>query len=170
MNIGKNTDKAVYWIALGVVALALNNEYSQGSFARLHQVAARADSALCTVSMRAERTLAWATAFAGRDRLPVDNLLASTDAAESVRAQSEMLREDAREEAELLRDQIREQIQDQIQDKIRAQSDVIRQQAEVGREEVEQIRTQTLAQFNSGCKTDRHVTVTRSKMVRRMSL
>ena len=105
MNIGKNTDKAVYWIALGVVALALNNEYSQGSFARLHQVAARADSALCRVSMRAERTLAWATAFAGRDRLPVDNLLASTDAAESVRAQSEMLREDAREEAELLRDQ-----------------------------------------------------------------
>ena len=43
-----DTNKAVYWIALGVVALALNSEYSQGSFARLHQVAARADSALCT--------------------------------------------------------------------------------------------------------------------------
>ena len=47
---------------------------------------------------------------------------------------------------------------------------MIRQQAEVGREEVEQIRTQTLAQFNSACPTNRHVTVTRSKMVRRMSL
>ena len=37
-----NTNKAAYWIALGVLALGLNSEYQHGRFVALHRVAGRA--------------------------------------------------------------------------------------------------------------------------------
>jgi hypothetical protein len=45
-----NTNKAAYWIAVGVLALGLNSEYRHGNFAALHRVAERADSAFCWVA------------------------------------------------------------------------------------------------------------------------
>lgn len=53
-----DTNKAAYWIAVGVLALGLNSEYLKGNFVVLHRVAARADAALCGISARAERTFA----------------------------------------------------------------------------------------------------------------
>ena len=144
-----DTNKAAYWIALGVLALGLNSEYRHGSFVPLHRVSEFAGSALCRMAARAEQTLAVARVLTSRERFPVDGLLAATDGAEMAQAQEELLREQARDEAELLRDRLREEVQ--------AQADVIRAQAETRRAEVEQIRMRS--QFRIARTVDRRVTV-----------
>jgi hypothetical protein len=142
-----DTNKAAYWIALGVLALGLNSEYRHGNFVALHRVAEYADSALCRMTVRAEQTLAVARVLTSREGFPVDNLLASTGGAEMARAQAELLREQARDEAELFRDEIL------------AQADVIRARAEMQRAEIEQIRFRTGSQFRLARTADRRVTV-----------
>ena len=92
-----NTNKAAYWIALGVLALGLNSEYRHGNFVALHRVADRAGAVLCRMATRAEQTLAVATVLTSRRGFPVDNLLASADRAEMARAQGELLRDQARD-------------------------------------------------------------------------
>ena len=144
-----DTNKAAYWIALGVLALGLNSEYQRGSFAGLHRVSEYAGSTFCRMVARAEQTLAVARVLTSRERFPVDGLLAATDGAEMARAQEELLRDQARDEAELLRDRLREEVQ--------AQADVIRAQAETRRAEVEQIRMRS--QFRIARTVDRRVTV-----------
>jgi vacuolar-type H+-ATPase subunit I/STV1 len=144
-----DTNKAAYWIALGVFALALNGEYRHGSFVALHRVAEHAGSALCRIATRADQTLAVARVLASRERFPVNGLVATTGGAEMARAQGELLRDQARDEAELLRDRLREEVQ--------AQADVIRAQAETKRAEVEQIRLRS--QFRIARAVDRRVTV-----------
>ena len=59
-----DTNKAAYWIALGVFALGLNSEYQHGSFVALHRVAEHASSAVCRMATRAEQTLAVARVLA----------------------------------------------------------------------------------------------------------
>jgi hypothetical protein len=142
-----DTNKAAYWIALGVFALALNSEYRHGSFVPLHRVAERAGSALCRMATRAEQTVAVARVFTSRERFTVDDLLAASDGAEMAQAQGELLRDQARDEAERLRDEFQ------------AQGDVIRAQAEVQRAEVEQIRVRTRSQFRLARTVDRRVVV-----------
>ena len=144
-----DTNKAAYWIALGVLALGLNSEYQRGSFAGLHRVSEYASSTFCRMVAHAEQTLAVARVLTSRERFPVDGLLAATDGAEMAQAQEELLREQARDEAELLRDRLREEVQ--------AQADVIRAQAETRRAEVEQIRLRS--QFRIARTVDRRVTV-----------
>jgi hypothetical protein len=63
-----NTSKAIYWIALGTFALALNSEYRAGSFPALHRVADRAESVLCRAASHAEQSLAMARILTGRPR------------------------------------------------------------------------------------------------------
>lgn len=142
-----NTNKAAYWIALGVLALGLNSEYRHGNFVALHRVADHAGSALCRMTTRAERTLAVARILASRWGLPVDDLLASADGAEMARAQAEILREQARDRAELLRDEIRDQ------------ADGIRAEARMRRAEIEQIRFRTRTQLGVARRVDRRVTL-----------
>src|SRR3984893_7979225 len=144
-----DTNKAAYWIALGVFALGLNSEYQHGSFVRLHRVAEHTGSALCRMVTRAEQTLAVARVLARGERFPVDGLVADTGGDETAQAQGELLRDQARDEAELLRDRLREEVQ--------AQADVIRAQAETRRAEVEQIRMRS--QFRIARTVDRRVTV-----------
>ena len=146
-----DTNKASYWIALGVLALGLNSEYQHGSFVALHRVAEHAGSALCRMATRAEQTVAVARVFTSRERFTVDDLLAASDRAEMARAQVELLRDQARDEAELLRDRLREEVQ--------AQADVIRAQAETQRAEVEQIRLRMRSQFRLARMVDRRVVV-----------
>ena len=153
-----NTNKAAYWIALGVLALGLNSEYQHGRFVALHRVASRAGAVACRMATRAEQTLAVATALVSRRGLPVDNLLASADRAEMARAQGELLRDQARERVELLRDRVREQVREQVRDEIRARADVIRAQAEMQRAEIEQMRWRTSSQFSLTRTADRRVT------------
>jgi hypothetical protein len=142
-----DTNKAAYWIALGVLALALNSEYQHGRFVALHRVAENAGSALCRMATRAEQTLAVARVLVRSERFQVDGLIAATDGAEVARAQEELLRDQARDEAELLRDSVH------------AQADAIRAQAETQRAEVEQIRLRMRSQFRLERTVDRRVMV-----------
>jgi hypothetical protein len=141
-----NTNKAAYWIALGVFALALNSEYQHGSFVALHRVSEYASSALCRMATRAGQTLAVARALTSRERFPVDGLVAATGGAEMVRVEGELLRDQARDEAELLRDGVH------------AQAAVIGAQAETQRAETEQIRLRVRSQFRLARAVNRRVT------------
>jgi hypothetical protein len=145
------TNRAAYWIALGVLALGLNSEYRQGNFLALHRVADRAGSVLCRISTRAEQTFAVATELKSRPQFVVDDMLASASRAEAVREQSKWVREQARDEAELLRDRVRDQI--------RAQADVLRVQADVRRAEIEQVRFRMRSQVRLANTTSREMTV-----------
>jgi hypothetical protein len=146
-----DTNKAAYWIALGVLALGLNSEYQHGRFVAVHRVAEHAGSTLCRMVARAEQTLAVARVLARGERFPVDGLLAGTGGDETAQAQEEFLREQARDEAELLRDRLREDVQ--------ARADAIRAQTEVQRAEVEQIRLRMRSQFRMARTVDRRVMV-----------
>ena len=146
-----DTNKAAYWIALGVFALALNSEYQHGRFVALHRVSEHAGSALCRVAARAEQTVVVARVFTSRERFTVDDLLAASERAEMARAQVELLRDQARDKAELFRDRLR--------DEVLAQADVIRAQAEVQRAEVEQIRVRMRSQVRLARTVDRRVMV-----------
>jgi hypothetical protein len=123
-----DVNKATYWIAVGVLALGLSSQYRQGGFTAVHRVAERASSELWRVATRAEETLALATGRIGREKLPVDAMVASLDRAETVREQSEVLRERARDQAELTRG------------RERAQAEMIRAQVEMQRAEIERLR------------------------------
>ena len=138
-----DTNKAAYWIALGVLVISLNSDYRQGKFVALHQVADRADALLCRISTRAEQTLAAATGLTGRAESSPDDLLASTRGAEIAGTQVDLLREQVRDEAEMIRDQV----QDQVRDRILAQADTIRARAEMRRAQIEQMRSSTLSRF-----------------------
>ena len=126
-----DANKATYWFAVGALALGLSSEYRQGSFTALHRVAVRASAELCRVATRAEETLALATGRIGREKLPVDAMVASLDRAETVREQSEVLRERARDQAELTRG------------RERAQAEMIRAQVEMQRAEIERWRSRS---------------------------
>jgi len=146
-----DTNKAAYWIALAVFALALNSEYQHGRFVPLHRVSEHAGSALCRMATRAEQTLAVARVPVRSEQFPVDGLVTAIGGAEVARAQGELVRDQARDEAELLRDRLREQVQ--------AQADVIRAQAETQRAEVEHIRLRIRSQFRLARTVDRRVVV-----------
>ena len=146
-----DTNKAAYWIALGVLALGLNSEYQHGRFAGLHRVSEYASSTFCRMVAHAEQTLAVARVLTSREPFPVDGPLAGTGGDETARDQEELLRDQARDEAEGLRDRLREEVQ--------ARADVIRAQAETQRAEVEQIRLRMRSQFRIARTVDRRVTV-----------
>jgi hypothetical protein len=140
-----DTNKAAYWIALGVLALGLNNEYRQGNFVALHRVAGRAYAVLSRVSTRAEQTLAAVRGLKDREEFPADDQMAGLRGAEMARAQGELLREQAQDEAEA--ELIPDQVRDRVRDEILAQADVIRARAEVQRAQIEQIRVRTQSHF-----------------------
>ena len=142
-----DTNKAAYWIALGVFALGLNSEYQHGRFVALHRVSEHAGSTLCRMATRAAQTLAVARVLTSRERFPVDGLSAATGGAERALGQDELLRDQVRDEAELLRD------------RVLGQADVIRAQAEVQRARVEQIRLRMRSRFRIARAVDRRVAV-----------
>jgi hypothetical protein len=144
-----DTNKAAYWIALGVFALGLNSEYQHGRFVALHRVSEHAGSTLCRMATRAEQTLAVARVLASRERFPVDGLSAATGGAEMAQGEDELLRDRVRDRAELLRD------------RVLGQADVIRAEAEVQRAEAEQIRLRS--QFRIARAFDRKAAVVCSK-------
>jgi hypothetical protein len=157
-----DTNKAAYWIALGVLALGLNSEYRQGNFVALHRAAERAGSVLCQISTRAEQTVALALGITGRDEFAADSLLAVNDGAEMARTEAEMVREQAREHAEMVRERVR--------DEIRARADEIREQAEMQRAQIEQIRWRTASQVRMVRTVNRRVTVVCPKTGTRISV
>lgn len=61
-----NTDKMMYWVALGVLAVGLHSEYRNGRFPALHRVANQTGSTLCRIVTRAEQTVATARIVTGQ--------------------------------------------------------------------------------------------------------
>jgi hypothetical protein len=141
-----DTNKAAYWVALGVLALGLTSEYQRGNFATLHRVAERTAATLCQVSTRAEQTLV-ALGITSREQFPADGLLAARDRAEMTRDEAQLVREQARASAEMVRDRVR--------DEFRAQADAIRAQADIQRAQIEQIRWRAVSQVRLS-RADNH--------------
>jgi hypothetical protein len=106
-------NKALYWIALCVFALALNSEYQQGRLPIAHRVADRAGAVLCKIATRAEQTLAVARVLTGRSapEFHVDEEFLARQQAEVDRGmaehQAEMARAMAMRQADLDRIQRR---------------------------------------------------------------
>ncbi len=146
-----DTNKAAYWIALGVLALGLNSEYQSGRFVALHRVADRAGAELCRLSTRAEESVLLATGVTSRRAMLADNVLAVADRGEMAREQAGMIREQARAQAELVREQVRNEIL--------APREVLRAQAGMRRAEIEQLRLQTRSEFRLARTADRRVVV-----------
>lgn len=138
-----NTNRAAYWIALGVLALGLNSEYQHGRFGALHRVAEQAGSALCRISARAHETLALARLLTGRQGSLEDGLIASADQAEIARDQVELVRAEIRAQAEV----------------IRAQSEMRQTRIEQTRIEQIQWRNRTYSQLRPAPMADRRITV-----------
>jgi hypothetical protein len=151
-----NTNKIMYWLALGVFALGLRSEYQNGRFPAIHRVAEHTESSLCRIVTRAEQTFALARALTRTQPFAEDDLLASARAREF--AQAEMLRDQAQAHAQLIRDQVR------------AQADLIRAQAELQRSQIEQIRWDTQSQFKLTKAADRRVTLICPKTDARISV
>jgi hypothetical protein len=81
--------KALYWIALGIFALALNSEYQKGNLPLAHQVAGRAEAVLCRMATRAEQSLAVARILTGRPEFRVDDQFVARQQAEVERVMAE---------------------------------------------------------------------------------
>lgn len=156
-----DTNKAAYWVALGVLALGLNSEYQHGNFVTLHRVAERTSATLCHVSTRAEQTL-MALGITSRGEFPVDGLLAASDRAEMTRDEAELVQEQARARAEMIRVRVR--------DEIRAQTDEIRARAEMQRAQIEQIRWRAVSQIRLSRADNHRVMVVCPKMGARITV
>jgi hypothetical protein len=140
-----NTNKLMYWLALGVFALGLRSEYQNGRFPTIHRMASATGSSLCRIVTRAEQAVALARVLSGSQPFDTDHLLASAHDGEL--AQGDLLRDQARTHAQLIRDQVR------------AQADLIRAQAELQRSQIEQIRWETRSRLKLTNAADRRVTL-----------
>jgi hypothetical protein len=148
-----NTNKAAYWIALGVLALGLNSEYRQGKFEALHQIGGRisdhAGAVLCQLSARAERTLASARVLKSRPDFSADDFLRDSAADEIA-------------QAEVTRDRVRESVRDQI----RAQAEVIRAQIDMQRAQVREFQLAARSQVRMARTVSQRVVVCPKTAVR----
>jgi hypothetical protein len=127
-----NSQKAAYWFALALFALALHSEYRHGAFPALHRLAHRAGYATCQFVSHSGHALAAARLFASKPAVASHDfqsqaLLSSVDVPELAEAQAE-LREQAQERREEFRDQVR------------AQAAMIRAQVDLERAQIDQFR------------------------------
>jgi hypothetical protein len=151
-----NTNKIMYWLALGVFVLGLHSEYRNGRFPALHRLADHAESGLCRMVTRAEQTVALARVLTGPQPYATDEPLAF--ARDRQFAQAELLREQARAHAQLLRDQVR------------AQAELMRAHAELQQSQIQRIRWSTQSQFRFANAAHRRVTLICPKTGARISV
>ena len=151
-----NTNKIIYWMALGVFALGLRTEYRNGRFPAIHRVGEHAESALCRIATRADQTIALARVLTSDQASAANDVLALARNGELM--QAEMLRDQAQAQAQLFRDQVQ------------AQADLIRGQAELQRSQIEQIRWRTQSQFKFTKAAQRRVTLICPKTGARISV
>ncbi len=139
-----NSDKIVYWVALGVFAVGISHEYRDGKFPAAHRVLANAETTLCRLASRAEQTAAMAKFIVDPPaaRASHDLLAATSDFSPE---QAAMLPDQARDQAEFVREQVR------------AQAEILRARAELRRAQVEQMRRFSESQFHFSHAADRHI-------------
>jgi len=108
-----NTQKATYWFAVALAAVAFHSEYQKGAFPALHRAANSAGATVCQLTSKAERTLAMARLVVTKPTFSSGEALARleaqqlADARQIARESAEMAREQARGRSEELREQIR---------------------------------------------------------------
>lgn len=139
-----DTNKVIYFVAVGVLALGLQSQYQQGSFSALHRAADQADCWASRLALDTEKTL---VASSGSSRLlrassmgrsfATEQMLASTRAAEMARMQAEMMSEQARNQAECVRETIREQVRAQAE----VRRAVVQMQQDLQRSQIRIVRT-----------------------------
>jgi hypothetical protein len=151
-----NTNKLMYWLALGVFVLGLHSEYRNGRFPAIHRLADHTVSTLCRMATRAEQTVALARVLTSPQPASADDLFASVRDQEL--AQANVLRDQAQARTELLRDQVR------------ARADLMRAQAELQQSHIERIRWGTLSQFKFTNAAQRRVTLICPKTGARISV
>jgi hypothetical protein len=155
-----NTTKAIYWIALGTFALALNSEYRTGSFPALHRVADRTESVLCRVASHAEQSLAMAGILTNRPRpeFRLDEQLLA-------RQQAQVERVLAQHQADINRAMdLRQADLDRVQQKL----DRVQQVLE--RTQSTRVRVFERARFKLSNAADRHISVVCPKTGEKMSI
>ena len=149
-----NTQKATYWIALGLLAFAFTGEYQRGAFPVLHRLASYGNSRVGRLATNAERTLALARLIVGRTALPADNLVADArslaGSGRLAEGRAEMIQEQGQDQAQATRveahnraDQLRDRIRRQVlgqREMIRAQKEIVRAQIELQRAELQRFR------------------------------
>jgi hypothetical protein len=82
-------NQALYWIALGVLALGMNSEYQKGNLPLAHRVADRAGVVLCHVTAKAEQVLALARVLTRGQEFSVDDQFLAHQQAEVDRVLAE---------------------------------------------------------------------------------
>ena len=141
-----NSEKIIYWVALAAFTLGMSHEYHAGKFPAAHRMLLSAESAVCPLVGRAERTLALARFIIHPpDAEPNDFFAASTGFAQD---QAELLRDQARDQAELVREQVQ------------AQAEMWRARAELQQAQIEQVRHMAGSEFRFSHAADRHIVLT----------
>lgn len=146
-----NTDKMLYWIAVGIFALGISREYQDGKFPAAHRALGSAESTLCRLVTRAEQAVAMARVVVGPPS--VDDV--SVSIGDLARGQAELLRDQAQARAELMREQIH------------AQAEVLEARAEIQRA---QVQWQVQSQFGLRNAANRQVTLVCPKTGARVSV
>lgn len=155
-----NSQKATYWIALGLMAFAFTSEYQRGAFPVFHRAASSANSLFSGLANNAGRTFAMARLIVGRPALPASDLLADArplsdarqlaeDGAAQAEVQAETMRDQAEVQAEAQAETIRaqaraqaDQLRDRIREQLRGQKEMIRAQQELMRAQIERQQAQ----------------------------
>lgn len=145
-----NTQKATYWFALGIFALAFTSEYQRGAFPVIHRAATSTGSTFCRLAANAERTFAMARLIVVRPTVSADDLLASearqlAETRQAAEDQAAMMREEAHDQARMARAEARDQadlLRDRIREQVRAQQEMIRAEVELQRAQIERSQLQ----------------------------
>ncbi|HWZ84294.1 MAG TPA: hypothetical protein VNW47_16820 [Terriglobales bacterium] len=140
-------NQALYWIALGVLALGLNSEYQKGNLPLAHRVADHAEAALCKVAMKAEQTWALARVLTGHQEFRADD-------ESQARQQAEIDRVMAEHQADLDRVMALRQA-----DLDRIQRRLDRLHAVMDQAQVEKLRKLELVRFKMSDATSRRIVV-----------
>jgi hypothetical protein len=151
-----NSDKMIYWVALGVFAMGISHEYRDGKFPTAHRAVATAETALCRLASRAEQTVAMAKFIVNPPAAAPEDVVAVTG--DFGQEQVELLRDQARDQPELLREQVQ------------AQAEIFRARAEMRRAQIEQMRQLTNSQFHFSQTADRRVMLVCPKTGARVSV
>jgi len=156
-----NSEKILYWVALGALVVGMSHEYRDGKFPAAHRVITDTENQLCHLVTRAEQTMAMAKLIIHPSAAANDEVALS--AANFSQEQAEMIRDRAQEQAEMARDQA-EMVREQVQ----AQAEMLQAQAEMRRAHFEQFRLFTQSQFHFRHAADRHVVVVCPKTGKRI--
>lgn len=138
-----NSDRMIYWVALGVFALGISHEYRDGKFPTAHRAVATAETALCRLATRAGQTMAMARFIIKPPAAAPEDVVAVTG--DFGQGEVDLLRDQVRDQAELVREQVQ------------AQAEVLRARAEMRRAQVEQMRQLTTSQFRFSQTGNRRV-------------